>query len=414
MVDSRRLGAAWLLVAIAASMTARADAPPVDAVKGIVAAFDRHPVVVIGEAHQLHEAGDFYVRLVKAPSFQALAPDIVVEFASRQSQPILDRYVAGDDVPSEEARRIWRDTTKVAAWESPIYAAWLGAIREVNRGLPPGKRLRVLAGDTAIDWSRITSHEEWAALGDNNVSFADVIVREVLDRERRALVVLGANHVTRAGDRHGGENTTTRLEAKHPGATFVALIHGVASPWEVLTLPDGAPPSLLPAPAAVRESADAILFLGNRDDLDWAPPLAGTLESAYLAEIDRRSRIEWGELRMSDATRPAAYPELPWREGETSPRLARLERDVKGGDSAAAARFWSETTAPLVEPLAEKGRLLVTFLHRGGAAVLSAQLATTRDRPQLLPLPGTDVWFRTFALRDDMRLSYTIGDEPER
>ena len=44
-----------------------------------------------------------------------------------------------------EVRRIWRDTTKVASWESPIYAEWLAAIRAVNGGLPRSRRLRVLA-----------------------------------------------------------------------------------------------------------------------------------------------------------------------------------------------------------------------------------------------------------------------------
>src|ERR1700731_2290016 len=46
------------------------DSGPVEAVRGIVAAFQDHPVVIIGEAHWLRQAGDFYIRLVQAPSFQ--------------------------------------------------------------------------------------------------------------------------------------------------------------------------------------------------------------------------------------------------------------------------------------------------------------------------------------------------------
>jgi hypothetical protein len=38
----------------------------------------------------------------------------------------------------------------------------------------------VLAGDSSVDWSRIHTHAEWAALDDNNVSFAEVIEKEVL------------------------------------------------------------------------------------------------------------------------------------------------------------------------------------------------------------------------------------------
>src|SRR5262249_12959593 len=152
----------------------------------IVAEFDRHPVVVIGEMHGLEQAGDFYARLVRDPGFQAHVDDIVIEFASKQSQPLIDRYVAGEDVPAAALRTVWRDTTTVASWESPIYARWLAVIRDVNSGLPAGRRLRVLAGDTAIDWSRMQRHADWAALGDNNVAFAGVILDEVLARKRRA------------------------------------------------------------------------------------------------------------------------------------------------------------------------------------------------------------------------------------
>ena len=83
-----------------------------------------------------------------------------MEFASRHNQALLDRYIGGQDVPAGDVRRIWRGTTKVASWESPIYAEWLAAIRDVNRARKPERRLRVLAGDTAVDWSRIHNHED--------------------------------------------------------------------------------------------------------------------------------------------------------------------------------------------------------------------------------------------------------------
>lgn len=85
----------------------------------------------------------------------------MVEFASRSDQALLDRYIGGEDVPYTEVEHIWRDTTKVASWESPIYANWLAAIRQVNKNLPASRRIRVLAGDTAIDWRRIHTHSEW-------------------------------------------------------------------------------------------------------------------------------------------------------------------------------------------------------------------------------------------------------------
>src|SRR5437879_953245 len=131
----RAIGFLLLLSTTGGAATPAANPGPVDAVRGIVAAFQKHPVVIIGEAHWLRRAGDFYLRLVHDRQFQEMVQDIVVEFASQHNQALLDRYIAGQDVPIEEVRRIWRDTTKVASWESPVYSEWLAGIREVNRGL---------------------------------------------------------------------------------------------------------------------------------------------------------------------------------------------------------------------------------------------------------------------------------------
>ncbi len=130
----------------------------VDAVQGIIAAFQQHRVVIIGEVHWVQRAGDFYVRLIRDAKFQETVQDIVVEFASRSNQSLLDRYVAGDEVPLEELRHIWRDTTKVASWESPIYGQWLAAIRKVNQAPPPSRRLRVLAGERIEEYDERMDH----------------------------------------------------------------------------------------------------------------------------------------------------------------------------------------------------------------------------------------------------------------
>ena len=78
-----------------------------------MAAFKEHPVIIIGEAHWLRRAGDFYIRLIRDPEFQRTVQDIVVEFASRNNQPLLDRYIAGEDVPIQNVRQIWRDTREL-------------------------------------------------------------------------------------------------------------------------------------------------------------------------------------------------------------------------------------------------------------------------------------------------------------
>lgn len=94
---------------------------PQDGVSGIVQAFQHYPVVAVGEIHSIQQAGDFYDSLVRNPDFQQTVNDIVIEFASRRSQPILDRYINGEDVSADDLRQVWENTTKVFAFESPIY-----------------------------------------------------------------------------------------------------------------------------------------------------------------------------------------------------------------------------------------------------------------------------------------------------
>lgn len=305
-----------------AAQSAPRELKPVDAVQGIVAAFQQHRVVIIGEAHWLRQAGDFYVGLVRDPAFQESVQDIVVEFASRNNQPLLDRYVAGEDVPIDDVRHVWRDTTKVASWESPIYAEWLAAIREVNKQLPPARRLRVLAGDTPIDWQRMHTHSDWAALGDNNISIADVILDQAMKQKRRTLVVLGSNHVTKSGDRDGADNVTTRIESHYPGAAYVVLLDSAVTldpaSQELLRISARNAPALYEIAGAPLEKstgkdglplikkADALLCLGPPEKLTLALPPSGSLEPAYLQEVDRRSMIEWGELRARKFLGPAA------------------------------------------------------------------------------------------------------------
>src|SRR5580693_1539953 len=61
------------------SQTVERTPTPVDPIQGIVTAFQRRPIVIIGENHWLRQAGDFYIRLVRDPAFQNTVQDIVVE-----------------------------------------------------------------------------------------------------------------------------------------------------------------------------------------------------------------------------------------------------------------------------------------------------------------------------------------------
>src|SRR5438270_12988714 len=124
---------------------------PGPAVPAVLRLFDRYSMVALGEMHWSRAAGEFYLSLVRNPEFARRVNTLVLECGNSRYQQVLDRYINGGDVPADQISRVWRDTTKVISWESPIYANLIASVREVNRGLPPERRIRVLAADSHID-----------------------------------------------------------------------------------------------------------------------------------------------------------------------------------------------------------------------------------------------------------------------
>jgi hypothetical protein len=90
---------------------------PEPAIPAILGAFDKYEVVAMPEDHGLKDLDDLIFALIRNPVFPEKVNDVVVECGNSLYQPILDRYITGEDVPLTEARKVWRNTTQ------PIYVA---------------------------------------------------------------------------------------------------------------------------------------------------------------------------------------------------------------------------------------------------------------------------------------------------
>jgi hypothetical protein len=300
---------------------------PQPAIPGIVKLYGKYSVVAIGEFHGYGELGALYTSLVRDKAFQAAVNDIVIEFASRHNQPILDRYILQcEDVPLNELRRVWRDTSKVThAWESPLYTGWLAAIRDANKTLPRSKRMRVLAGDTPIDWDKLKTHDDWLALGSNDVSFARVVNEEVLDKKRKALLVLGAGHLAKDGGRLKTGNSATLIEKAHPGAMGIVFVFGTVPPFEykaevLKKMASWKIPSLVYplqetwlgeelwlGRAPLAQVCDGLLYVGAPATQRMIRSPRNTIAKDYFEELQRRSLIQWGSTAPVEALRPRNY-----------------------------------------------------------------------------------------------------------
>jgi uncharacterized iron-regulated protein len=181
-------------------------------VEDVIALFDQADVVALGESHGSKLDSDFRIALVEHPDFASRVDVIVVEFANGARQDVLDRFVAGEDVPRAELVRVWRDTG-FDAWESPVYEAFLWAVREVNASLPAGEKIRVIAGDLPIDWDVITSGRELLQYVDRGDYPTHIVDCEILTKDRKGLLIYGSLHVL-----HGpGDAFVTARDAKYPG-----------------------------------------------------------------------------------------------------------------------------------------------------------------------------------------------------
>lgn len=95
----------------------------------------------------------FRMALIHNPQFAGLVNDIVVEAGNSLYQDVMDKFVAGEDVPYDSLRRVWQDTTQPGdVSDKPIYEEFYRAVRALNSGLPRERRLRVLLGDRWLAW----------------------------------------------------------------------------------------------------------------------------------------------------------------------------------------------------------------------------------------------------------------------
>ena len=102
---------------------------------------------------------------------------------------------------------------------------------------------------------------------------------------------------------------------------------------------------------------------------------------------------------------------------DSSPALNRLRKEVASGKPGALQDFWisvTKTGTPLVEPIPEKrDSSLVTFLWRGDEGtrnvVIFDGVAGFDAKDQMLHLAGTDVWYKSYRVRNDARFAYSLS-----
>jgi hypothetical protein len=273
---------------------------PIEPISAILNAFRSHQVVALGEGNHGNEQGHaFRLSLIRDSRFATLVNDIILEGANAGYQDQMDRFVRGEAISDEFLDQAWSNSTQPqTTFDTPIPVEFVRAVRAVNLSLAPKRRLRVWLGDPPIDWDQVHSSsddQKWLAMRDTYP--AELIRREVLSKQRHALVIFGDMHLQR-------QNLLANYESDGPAATIVSLLESggattVFSIWaatdaELSTLQSNVASWHAPSLALVRGT-----ILGLADFNEYYP-FTGTRMTVRDGTISPVPRAQWRSLKMED------------------------------------------------------------------------------------------------------------------
>lgn len=309
-------------------MLAPASAEPAPkvqpAISGLIDQFKTYPLVGLGDYHGLAQELDFYAALVRDPRFAEEVGNLVMEFGA-VSQPIIDRYLSGEDVPYTELRKVWTDSVGWVPTGTYVgFQNLFAQVRAVNAGLPPHKRIRIWLSDPKIEWQKVQTNKDWIALVRTRDTFAaQLIGDEIIAKGKKALVIWGGGHFFQDGPML---ELGPLLQRSHPGALSIvspyigfreaecsrAFEKEAALPIPSLVSVRGTSlkaalsrPGCHAAPAGTPPEqeghwsgadADALLYLGPAASLTLSQKSPDIyMDSDYRAEMSRRYQITMGK-----------------------------------------------------------------------------------------------------------------------
>lgn len=282
--------------------TSRTD--PIDAVVGAFAEAGVR-VVALGENHGHLEFHDLLLEILSDPRAAVRIDDVAVEWGNARYQDVVDRWVAGLEAPWDSVQMAWRNSvvSPNTVWDAPVYARFFQRIRDLNAGLPPEHRYRVVLADGGVEWSAVRERDDLSPYLDRARTMAETIRQASLLRGRTTLFVAGGLHVAKRNrvqvDARGlprAEITAIGwIELHHPGVS--RSIQSMARP-EALGVPElegSGPPSVRSAdrPELASIPANRTTTLRNRDggrpDVYGTATLADVVDAVIVWDSTRRT-----------------------------------------------------------------------------------------------------------------------------
>lgn len=197
----------------------------------IIKTFQKCNIIGLGEGeHHLENSHQFFQKMFDNKVIQKIINIVIVEFANTNYQDILDRYIFGEEVPINELRKIWRESTQSVGrfGEATIYFELLKKIRSVNFTLPLKNKIRVLGGDPPIDWKTVRSLDDYNKSNcQRDIYPAELAIQYGINQSMKVLVIYAEYHITKIMDQTTSDhspNITTYVNDKYPAAMAVIAV----------------------------------------------------------------------------------------------------------------------------------------------------------------------------------------------
>jgi len=338
----------------------------------MIKAFEKYPLVVMGEIHNRPRYWAFNTQLIRDPAFAQTVGTIYMELPSNHQESI-DTFLAQDTCEKERVIRMLRDFFELG-WPCKSTLDFFVAVWQVNQKLPLDQKLRIRLVDMQRPWEKIQKRQDWRAYNvDRDLFMAENILedRRANKDRRHGFFIVGMGHAMEefyyVDRKTPSKSSGWYLKQALDDQLFTVFQHApvMTDSGEVwgrlaLGLIDTVFAQLNDRPVAFtlqkgpfgklpfdgmpdkdiyggfRDGYDAYLYLIPLEDETLSPLIDGFYSDDFMPEIDRRYRLMFGESLFSDIDMPTpervikrqAYwgqarhwvgllgPENAWHEGD--------------------------------------------------------------------------------------------------
>jgi hypothetical protein len=311
-------------------------------------ALAKHQLVILGEVHHRPDYWAFYASLVADPRFARNVGTIYLELPTN-SQPLVEQFLAAPKLDTAPIIRVLREMFEMGFPDQPMLEFFV-KVWTVNRGLNRDRQIRIVLVDMERPWEKIQKREDWARYDvDRDKYMADNILSDLRGGsagQRHALFIVGHAHVKlnfKYGDgktftsdagsllrRQLGAESVFAFFPHKPAMTNAGTVHGrlalglfdsafaaighrpVAFPLSKGPFgeqPYDAEPDNSTAIGTYADAYSAYLCLGPLEKEIFSPLIPAFYTEEHVKEIDRRSRLMYGQSWQELSGAPAANVE---------------------------------------------------------------------------------------------------------